>query len=80
MKAAIKYQLNDMKNMLLGYYGIFLCFFIFIISLGIVSGSSASTISGLESASAIFILVVGITGFKENFLFFMQNSISRRSI
>lgn len=80
MKAAIKYQFNDMKNGLLVYYGGLLSIFIFIILLGMVSGSSANAISGLESVSAIFLLIIGITGFKENFLFFMQNSISRKSI
>jgi len=81
MKAAIKYQINYIKNMLLGYYGVFLLVIVFISSLMTVGSSNSSgSFSGMEFTSSIVILVAGITGFKENFLFFIQNGVSRKTI
>lgn len=80
-KAALKYQLSDMKRPLIIFYIVIYC----IISLMLVQQASMKNIgefssSGIEMASVIFLFVAGLNSFKVTFHLFLANGISRKTM
>jgi len=81
VKSVVKYNLNEMKNGILIFYGIILLIIIlFTISFVSVSiNDSHSSLSGIEMSSAVFLFVVGISFFKQNYLFLSTNGVTRKA-
>lgn len=78
IKSIVKYNIGSLKKSILIYY----CVFIAICALSTIfaykfNGTISS--SGIELSSAIFIFVVGLNVFKENFYFIKANNLSRKS-
>ncbi|VYU55139.1 hypothetical protein [Clostridium tertium] len=77
IKSVLKYNISNMIKSLGAFYAIF----IFIcVALTLIMRSSGGNFvsSGLELSSAIFIFVVGLNSFKENFYFMKSNNVSRK--
>lgn len=78
VKSIVKYNLSSLKNSILIFYFIFISVCILLTMLSYKSNGTISS-SGIELSSAIFIFVVGLNFFKENFYFIKANNLSRRS-
>lgn len=90
LKASFLYQILDLRWALLIYYFVILCLTL-LANITIVSFSSASSVgvvgendtivmSGITFSSAIFIFIVSLNSFTENFRFSLQNGVSRKTI
>lgn len=82
LKAAIKYRLHDNRKAILNFYIVILIVISLIFLLSNLTRGKAEfrgTIQ-VELISSIFLFVVGLNSFKEIFLMFMQNGISRRTM
>ena len=75
LKSIVKYNLNSLKKSILIYYSIFITVCICLV---LLSNTGNVTTSGLEISSVIFIFVVGLNSFKENFYFMKSNNVSRK--
>lgn len=82
IKSAVIYRLKETRKSVIFFY-------LVIIGLSLLMGLSAvsfvsSTMSisfgGMEFASAIFMLVLGLNSFRENFRMMLQNGLSRRTM
>lgn len=78
IKSIVKYNLNSLKNSIAIYYAIFITVCIFLTFLSDSSKSTVINSSGIEMSSAIFIFVIGLNSFKENFYFMKSNNASRK--
>lgn len=78
VKSIVKYNLSSLKNSILIFYFIFISVCILLTMLSYKSNGTISS-SGIELSSAIFIFVVGLNFFKENFYFIKANNLYRRS-
>lgn len=81
LKSVVKYNISETKNSILVFYGIMVAV---IVLLGISfvsldSNGTASFVGGAEMASAIFLFVVGLNSFKQNYLFLSTNGITRKT-
>ena len=90
LKASFLYQILDLRWALLIYYFVILCLTL-LANITIVSFSSASSVgvvgendtivmSGITFSSAIFIFIVSLNSFTENFRFSLQNGVSRKTL
>ena len=85
MKMALKYHLRHTVKPLIIFYLVILVFVI-LNTIGAASREGSASPSnglnycGLETATAIFLLVLGLNFFRENFLMFMQHSRSRSTL
>lgn len=77
IKSVFKYSVANMVKSIGAFYGIFISVCILLIFLANSSGGSVRS-SGVELSSAIFIFIVGLNSFKENFYFMKGNNVSRR--
>lgn len=75
LKSIVKYNLNSLKKSILIYYSIFITVCICLV---LLSKIGTVNTSGLEISSVIFIFVVGLNSFKENFYFMKSNNVSRK--
>ncbi len=80
VKIAYKYQLADHKKSILTFYCIIFAILIMLSVVTVDLGNSSSTFGGMESATAIFAFVAGLSFFKEPFFMLMQNGVSRKSV
>ena len=81
LKTSLKYKLKDNLRSIIVYYFVILCVICLIAVSVIVPDSNAkSNIIGMEMATVIFLFVVGLNSFKENFLMLLQNGSSRKTI
>lgn len=80
LTAAIKYYLNDYKKPVVIFYGILLALFLFLLITASFFGIEAAHMGGMETASLIFLFVVGLNSFKNPFRLFLQTGISRRTL
>jgi hypothetical protein len=79
IKTALRYMLHDSSRAMIIYYGVIVA--INLLSLLISRLSSNSFIfSGTDFSSLIFIFVLGIVMFSQNFLFLIQNGRSRKTL
>ena len=75
IKISVKYQFQDITRALIIFCGILL---ILILTL-FIPGLQGTT-NGLEISAFIFLFVIGLNTFKENFGMFLQNGVSRKTI
>lgn len=82
LKTAIWYQLCDIAKPVAIYYVILYTVAAGITAIAVfVEGSSeAGTISGMETSSVIFLMFCGVYAFLEDFRFFIQNGLTRKTI
>ncbi len=80
LKSVVKYNISETKNSILIFYGIMAALLIVfsVISTTVTSGGYSNN-SGGEVASAIFLFVVGLNSFKQNFLFLSTNGVTRKT-
>ena len=81
VKASYRYQLYDVGYSTVTFYIIYLLATLLLTGLFTIGLSSNSGVfqGGQEVVSAIFIFVVGLCTFKDNFRLMLQNGVSRRS-
>ncbi|WP_291650177.1 hypothetical protein [Clostridium sp.] len=75
LRSIVKYNINSIKNSIIIYYSIFI---IVCVALGLLSKNGNGSSSGLEISTAIFLFIVGLNLFKENFYFAKSNNVPRR--
>lgn len=76
----IKYQLSNHKlSVIIFYLAIFLFMVFFSINVS-TFGGEITMMGGLEVATAIFLFILGLNSFRENFRMMVQNGISRRTM
>ncbi|MEI8215991.1 MAG: hypothetical protein WCF96_02725 [Eubacteriales bacterium] len=73
--SSYKYQISDLRRSLAIFYGIILIIIVF----AIIMDNGSAEIGGMEMASSIFIFVVGLNSFRQNFLFSLANGVSRKT-
>lgn len=79
MKKIFKYQIIDVKNSILAFYGIYIALTIVGSIIALNSSGDSNVISGFGFAEIIFCFVLGIAMFKEYYWIATQNSISRKT-
>ena len=89
-KACFLYQIFDLRWAVLIYYFSIFCLTLLanysVITLMASTSTGATTeehnviMSGITSSSAIFICIVGLNSFTENFRFSLQNGVSRKTV
>jgi len=79
IKAIVKYYLTEIKTAVVMFYLIMAAVTILIsYSINVTTGDGDSFVGGGEMASLIFLFVVGLSSFKQNFLFLSTNNVPRR--
>ncbi|MFA0814475.1 MAG: hypothetical protein ACC608_01655 [Anaerofustis sp.] len=82
MKTAIKYQLWSMKRSLITFYIVIYAIYIIVGILAALTFSSEDSVnfSGMQFASWVFVFVLGLNSFRENFYLYLQNSRTRKQL
>lgn len=83
LKVAVRYRLYDNKRAMIIFYIIILSVFIFSLILANVirdTHSGRLLLGGFDTASMIFLFVLGMNSFKEVFKMFIQNGLSRKTM
>jgi hypothetical protein len=80
INVSFKYQFSEYKNPVIIYYLTFISLITFIFYLSSDKGNSSTEFNGTGLATAIFLFVMGLNSFKESFLMFLQNSVSRKTV
>lgn len=84
IKSSYKYQMYDSIKAFIVFYATVLIVTILIGSLAVPmiqnNGNVVTHLNGMEITTIIFIFIVGLCSFKENFKMLTQNSVSRKSI
>lgn len=81
LKSVIKYNLSEIKASIVVFYGVMLAV-IALLGVSFIEMSNNNTngnMGGAEVATVIFIFVVGLNSFKNNYLFLSTNGISRKT-
>lgn len=79
LQPIIKYQLYASKGPLLIFYSIMFSILLLTTSSFALFGSGAAEVRGNDMASIIFIFVLGLTSFREDFRFCLANGVSRKT-
>lgn len=89
IKSTLKYQLYDQKSSIFIYYLVMILLYTIIgtsMSISLKSNAYVSLdstyavyMSGMEMATGIFLFVLALNSFKENFGMFIQNGVSRKT-
>lgn len=80
-----KYQLLDHRNAVLIFCAVILAVMA-LVPMQVTFSNTLSTsyestrITGIDMAPAVFLFICGLSAFKENFLFALQNGVSRKSL
>lgn len=80
LKAAVRYYLNDFKRPVIIFYGVVVALFLIQLLIATLLHSDSASSGGMESASTIFLFVVGLNAFKTQFRLFLQNGLSRKTL
>ena len=80
LKAAVRYYLKDFKRPVIIFYGVLMALFLIQLLIAALLHSNSSSSSGVETASTIFLFVVGLNAFKAQFRLFLQNGLSRKTL
>ena len=80
LKAAVRYYLNDFKRPVIIFYGVLMALFLLQLLMAALFRNVSAASGGMESASAIFLFVAGLNGFKAQFRLFLQNGLSRKTL
>lgn len=79
IKSIVKYSLRTYMPVFLVYWGIMFAILTFFVLLSIFTGDSVGMVGGMDSISVIFLLIVGITGYRESLSMAIQNGVSRKT-
>lgn len=84
LKTSYTFQMLDFKKPIVTFYLIYFALLVVLFSIvpmAITSSdhSSTSSLSGMEFATSIFLMILILEGFKEHFYMLIQNGISRKS-
>lgn len=80
-KASIKYQIKDnIRSIIVFYFIILFVMSLITISVVMPNNSGSSSLSGMEMSSVIFLFILGLSSFKDNFHMFLQNGLSRKTL
>lgn len=83
IKSVVKYYLSDLKKTIIIFYCVLLAAVMLLGSIFAVmitnSDGTDGSFSGGETTTIIFIFVVGLCSFKQYFLFFTANGVSRKA-
>lgn len=79
IKTTSRYLMRDMLTSVAWFYGIMLAIYIIGYIAIAVAGANGS-INGMEFASIIFLFVLGLNSFRENFGMLLQNGVSRKTM
>lgn len=80
IKQTMRYKLNEYFRSSLIFYIVIAVLFITTLILRSVLNAKYINMGGMESASMIFVFVLGLNSFKQEFGLFTQNGISRKSL
>ncbi|MDL2318901.1 hypothetical protein LJC74_07510 [Eubacteriales bacterium OttesenSCG-928-A19] len=80
IKQGVRYYLHDYSRSVLIFYVVIATLIVINFVLRIFLRGASGGMSGMESATAIFLLVVGLNSFKTPFGLFLQNGVSRRTL
>lgn len=81
LKASIRYQLKDNIKSILIFYLIIICVISLIATSIAIPGNNGNTnLNGMEFATVIFLFILGLNSFKENFHMLLQNGLSRKTL
>lgn len=75
---ALKYNLSTYKKSTIWYYAIIVLVLIATYVASLTMSNSTTTFGGMNFATAIFILSVSISAFKENYHMLLQNGVTRK--
>lgn len=81
LKPAVKYNISNIRKSILIYYSIF-CFLmlsIIILSTVLNDGNTQVQSNGTELSSMIFLFIMALNSYKNNFNFFLANGLSRKT-
>jgi len=82
LKSVLKYNISETIRSMLVFYGVMVAVLVFfVVSMGVVmiKSDGVSFAGGAEMASAIFLFVLGLNSFKQNYLFLSSNGITRKA-
>ena len=80
LNSSQRYYLYSIKPAVIIYYIVMLTLSTFSIILNFVQQDANSSFGGIAGASLIFLFIVGICSFSEEFKMFIQNGITRREL
>lgn len=81
LKASIGYQLKDNIKSIVIFYVVIICVISLIASSIAIPGNDGNTnLNGMEFATVIFLFILGLNSFKENFHMLLQNGLSRKTL
>lgn len=80
LKTSYKYQLSDHRNEIAIFYTIIILVFCVAVYLSYINPEMTGEFNGIYITTMIFLVIIGLCGFKSEFLFLMQNGISRKTI
>lgn len=80
LKAAVRYYLNDFKKSTIIFYGVLMVLFLLQLVFAYFLDSYSGSSGGVESATTIFLFVMGLNAFKAQFRLFLQNGLSRKTL
>lgn len=80
IKQAMRYQLQGFMRSARTFYIVIAAIFIGMLLLNRFVTSGTGSVSGMESATIIFLFVMGLNSFKQDFRLFLQNGISRNTL
>lgn len=78
LKKMINYKLYTSKKALYVFYFVIFCIYAFTAIISLFSNDSGEA-SGVEISSVIFIFILGLNFFKQDFFMGLQNGVSRKS-
>lgn len=79
IKSMVKYSLSTFMPAYIIYFSIIFVIITSFMVLSTFDGDSVGIIGGMDSISVIFLLIVGITGYRESLSMAMQNGVSRKT-
>ena len=85
LKAALRYRIKDTRTGLLWYYGILIVLGTALFALGMFLsaryglGGANISIWAVSGVTAFYLFIVGLTSYKADFFYLLQNGISRRT-
>lgn len=79
LKKAVKYQSNQMKKSIIIYYGIMFLIYS-VLFLTVFTHVGGASIAGVEVSTAIFIFILALNSFTDNFKMALQNGVSRNTL
>lgn len=85
LKPSFKYQFRDSIRSMIGFYIVIVLLYIAATIVTAIARSHINTsvhmqLTGIEFSTLIFLFIVGLNVFKENYSLLLQNGVSRRSV